>query len=61
MGACCGHDHGEFDGMSKGYKSRLWAVIAINAAMFLVEMTAGQMAGFAGAEGRCARLLRRCG
>jgi len=44
MGACCGQNE-TFDGMSKGYKRRLWAVIAINAAMFLVEMTAGQLAG----------------
>lgn len=44
MGACCGHDHGTFEGVSDDYKRRLWAVIAINAAMFAVEMTAGQMA-----------------
>jgi Co/Zn/Cd efflux system component len=44
MGACCGHDHGTFEGLSDDYKRRLWAVIAINAAMFAVEMTAGQMA-----------------
>ena len=44
MSACCGHDHGPFDGMSDTYKRRLWAVIAINAVMFVVEMTAGQMA-----------------
>lgn len=30
--------------MSDTYKRRLWAVIFINAAMFAVEMTAGQMA-----------------
>ncbi|WP_029060171.1 cation transporter [Stappia stellulata] len=45
MGACCGHDHGTFEGLSDDYKRRLWAVIAINAAMFIVEMVAGQMAG----------------
>ncbi|QKV19301.1 cation transporter [Oricola thermophila] len=44
MSACCGHNE-TFDGMSKDYKRRLWAVIAINAAMFAVEMTAGQLAG----------------
>lgn len=44
MSASCGHSHGPFDGMSDTYKRRLWAVIFINAAMFLVEMTAGQMA-----------------
>lgn len=44
MSAACGHDHAPFDGMSETYKRRLWMVIAINAAMFVVEMTAGQMA-----------------
>lgn len=44
MSGCCGNNQA-FDGMSKNYKRRLWAVIAINAAMFFVEMTAGQMAG----------------
>lgn len=44
MSASCGHHHGRFDGMSDDYRRRLWAVIAINAAMFLVEMTAGQLA-----------------
>nr|CAD6421629.1 cation transporter [Rhizobium sp. Q54] len=44
MSASCGHHHGTFEGLSRDYKRRLWAVIAINATMFLVEMTAGQMA-----------------
>lgn len=44
MSAACGHDHAPFDGMSDTYKRRLWLVIAINAAMFAVEMTAGQLA-----------------
>ncbi len=44
MSAACGHDHAPFDGMSETYKRRLWLVIAINAAMFAVEMTAGQFA-----------------
>ncbi|PSM18318.1 cation diffusion facilitator family transporter [Nitratireductor sp. StC3] len=44
MSAGCGHSH-TFDGMSDDFKRRLWAVIAINGAMFAVEMTAGQMAG----------------
>lgn len=44
MSAACGHDHVPFDGMSDSYKRRLWMVIAINAAMFAVEMTAGQLA-----------------
>ena len=43
MAGCCGHD-AKFDGVSDSYKRRLWAVIAINAAMFAVEMGAGQMA-----------------
>lgn len=44
MSASCGHSH-EFDGLSADYKRRLWAVIAINAVMFAVEMTAGQLSG----------------
>ncbi|MDH4411718.1 MAG: cation transporter [Rhizobium sp.] len=44
MSAACGHDHAPFDGMSDTYKRRLWLVIAINALMFAVEMTAGQLA-----------------
>ncbi len=43
MSACCGHDK-KFDGMSAAYKRRLWAVIAINAAMFGIEMAAGRAA-----------------
>lgn len=31
--------------MSADYKRRLWLVIGLNASMFLVEITAGQMAG----------------
>ncbi|MCB2010541.1 MAG: cation transporter [Geminicoccaceae bacterium] len=44
MSACCSHD-ATFEGLSGAYKARLWIVIAINAAMFAVEMTAGHMAG----------------
>jgi Co/Zn/Cd efflux system component len=44
MSAGCGHHHGTFEGLSPEYKRRLWAVILINAVMFAVEMTAGQMA-----------------
>ena len=44
MSASCGHDH-DFDGASRDYKMRLIAVIAINAAMFAVEMVAGEQAG----------------
>ena len=34
-----------FDGLSREYKARLWAVIALNASMFAVEMGGGVMAG----------------
>ncbi len=34
-----------FDGASPAYKRVLWIVIALNAAMFLVEIVAGQVAG----------------
>lgn len=45
MSASC-HNHAiAFDGMSDDYRRRLIAVIAINAAMFVVEMTAGQLSG----------------
>lgn len=41
MGAQCCSGQAKFDGLSKGYRRALWAVIAINAVMFVVEMTAG--------------------
>lgn len=41
---CCNHD-ARFDGASRGFRSALWVVIAINALMFAVEMTAGALAG----------------
>jgi cation diffusion facilitator family transporter len=34
-----------FDGASSGYKRILWLVVAMNAAMFVVEIVAGQIAG----------------
>lgn len=34
-----------FDGMDPRYRRVLWTVIAINAVMFVVEMTAGRLAG----------------
>ena len=37
---CCDHDV-KFDGLSAAYKRVLWMVIAINAVMFLIEMSAG--------------------
>lgn len=45
MAGCCGHDGGAFAGMSDTYRRILWAVIAINGIMFIVEMVAGQKAG----------------
>lgn len=41
---CCDHEP-VFDGMSPGFRRALWAVIAINAVMFVVEMTAGALSG----------------
>ena len=35
----------KFDGLSKAYRRILWAVIAINLSMFVVEVVAGQWAG----------------
>lgn len=44
-GHCCHTNAPVFDGMSDDYRRRLVAVIVINALMFVVEMTAGQLAG----------------
>jgi Co/Zn/Cd efflux system component len=44
MSAHCNHET-QFDGLSDDYKRRLWLVIAINAAMFVVEVLAGAFAG----------------
>ena len=43
--ACGCTGNPRFDGMDASYKRVLWTVIAINAAMFFVEMSAGQLAG----------------
>lgn len=43
-GGCCGEGP-DLGRSSVPFKRALWAVIAINAAMFAVEMTAGQLAG----------------
>ncbi|HEY8963620.1 MAG TPA: cation transporter [Alphaproteobacteria bacterium] len=41
-----GHEHTHnFDGATGDYRLRLWIVIAINAIMFVAEMTAGAIAG----------------
>jgi len=45
MGVSCCGDESRFEGLSPDYKRRLWLVIAINAAMFFVEMGAGALAG----------------
>ena len=43
--ACGCSGNPQFDGLDPAYKRVLWAVIIINAAMFLVEISAGKMAG----------------
>jgi Co/Zn/Cd efflux system component len=45
MGINCCTDEPAFEGLSADYKRRLWAVILINATMFVVEMVAGAVAG----------------
>jgi HflK protein len=45
MGVTCCGEGATFEGLSADYKRRLWIVIAINAAMFLVEIGAGALAG----------------
>lgn len=44
-GSCGCSGNNNFDGLSDDYKTRLWVVIAINAAMFVVEIIAGQLSG----------------
>jgi len=43
MAKCC-ENNAKFDGISDDYKRRLWIVILLNAAMFIIEITAGQLA-----------------
>lgn len=43
--ACCAKGVPVFDGVDPRYKRVLWAVIGINATMFVGEMMAGQLAG----------------
>lgn len=43
--ACGCSGNPQFDGLDPAYKRILWAVIAINAAMFIIEMSAGKLAG----------------
>ena len=42
-GGCCGSEV-RFEGLSPDYKRRLWAVIAINAGMFIFETAGGYLA-----------------
>lgn len=41
MAGCCQGTEPKFDGASTGFRRTLWAVIAINATMFVVEMSGG--------------------
>ena len=43
--ACGCSGNPQFDGLDPAYKRILWAVIIINAAMFIIEMSAGKLAG----------------
>ncbi|MBB4199627.1 cation transporter [Rhodoblastus sphagnicola] len=43
--ACCPRGVPAFDGLDPRYKSILWTVIGVNAAMFLGETAAGQFSG----------------
>ncbi|MEQ8441289.1 MAG: cation diffusion facilitator family transporter [Alphaproteobacteria bacterium] len=42
-GGCCG-TNAKFDGASQQFRRALWAVIAINGVMFLIEVSAGYLA-----------------
>lgn len=44
MSASCGHNT-DFDGADPQFKRALWAVVAINATMFFIEIIAGEIAG----------------
>ncbi len=45
MSAGCCSTEPKFEGASRGFRRALWIVIAINAAMFAVEMAAGALSG----------------
>lgn len=47
MSAGCSHDEGDPHRDDKGFRRVLWAVLVINAAMFVVEVIAGLAAGSA--------------
>jgi Co/Zn/Cd efflux system component len=45
---CCGHtDHHDTDREPEGYRRVLWVALGINAALFLIEIAAGLVAGSA--------------
>ena len=56
---CCPKGVPVFDGVDPRYKRILWTVIAINGAMFVIEMVAGQLAGSQALQGGRPRLPRR--
>lgn len=45
MSTSCCQTEPKFSGASQAFKRALWAVIGINAAMFVIEMSAGALAG----------------
>lgn len=47
MKSCCGHCPGDDPGQTSAYRRVLWTVLVLNAAMFLVEIGAGVVAGSA--------------
>lgn len=42
---CCKHEPETFSGASPAYRRTLWIVIGFNVGMFVIEMTAGALAG----------------
>lgn len=46
-GGCCGESHFEPPGTNRAWRQALWIALAVNAAMFVVEITAGVAAGSA--------------
>ncbi|HOV05360.1 MAG TPA: hypothetical protein PLG99_13220, partial [Kaistiaceae bacterium] len=48
-----------FDGMSRQYRAVLWVVIAINAAMFVVEIVFGGLSGSRSLQADAGHLSQR--
>lgn len=46
-GGCCGEGHVEPPGANRAWRQALWIALAVNAAMFVVEIAAGVAAGSA--------------